>query len=458
VPGVRLRKQVSFVEDDDNGQELAAKTKRIPSHVELEHEAKVKQEEHAQEEKAVKALSVDLLNDRSAQVSDGIWLEVLKAESTSPSQGDFRTLHVVFSALPFDLVAKPNSTAKDTVTKMLVRVARLVLDAGPMELDVDFRSADPVEGGIKYAEPAGGDSIPNHLLPLITKDVPDGLLPLLGLAETHPRAEHHNKAFVTQILAVLKASRIRISNLSPHHDDRHQWESARPLIQVGRMPLALAGNAYYTKPRHVLNYLEIGPWMPISNQCETEYRFPFASWQIRVVAFRLAPYLKRGLLSRSRRENPIPGIFWDPSFGFVAMMSRPEAEETERVKTRIVLIVDDLKQTTEFAVKVEQIAASETAMMADASEVAARLRMFKKMFYFVCPGVTSEVNRVWSEARKAKKLKRDQAEDRPGGTQEQEERNIRKVEGILDGKHNSLNVAPLKDRRKLTVDRRRSER
>lgn len=80
------------------------------------------------------------------------------------------------------------------------------------------------------------------------------------------------------------------------------------------------------------------------------------------------------------------------------------------------------------------------------------------MFYFVCPGVTNEVNRVWSEARKAKKLKRDQAESRSGGTQEQEERNIREVEGILDGKHNSLNVAPLEDRRKSTIDRRRSER
>lgn len=181
------------------------------------------------------------------------------------------------------------------------------------------------------------------------------------------------------------------------------------------MPLVMAGNSYFTQPDQILNYLEIGPWIPVSDKCETEYSFVCSRWQIRVLAIRVAwPDKKRqGLIKRSD-QSPLAEILWDRTMGFSAMINgqtAPSSRSGESIKTRIVLILDRAKHAAKIADELDRLAEEErkTSAARGSNDTQAHLEAFKEMIYFVCPDSSHEVRQIFS-VRSKKKGKKDKVD------------------------------------------------
>jgi hypothetical protein len=305
------------------------------------------------------------------------------------------------TALPHSRTTLPEASDVDRAEAQLGEAARLVLDLKELEVDLTVRPAALEENEmVPVREWLEGSELLSAMR-TICEQVPAALLPLLGMVDAVEESQKQNENHLARLLAILKPSRVRLLE-TPPISSLEEGETARqnfcdpllPLVFTGRMPLAIAGNTYFTQPSQILNYLEIGPWIPVSDRCETEYGFVFSRWRIRVLAIRTRWPEKKGMLKRSSK-SPLPGILWDQTMGFCAMMAG--TNDTDGLNTRIVLIMERVKHAVKFAEEIDKLAKKEmeTEDKAMAKYAKSRLKSFKKMMYFVCPEAGQEVQRLF---------------------------------------------------------------
>jgi hypothetical protein len=374
-------------------------------------------------------LSGRLSETNMTSMGVGMRVHLLKTVLGTKPEDTFQSIQINLSELPYAPSRQPDKQDKAKADRLLGDTARLVLDLRELEVDLTVRPASfPSDDcGNKttvkeWVQASGTFSTSDK----VAMDVPESMLPMIGLVDSIPNAEKQNEAHLARMLAVLKPSRLKLTDTCLADDANVQTLSdptgpafidpSKPLVYAGRMPMAIAGNDYFTKPNQVLNYLEIGPWIPVSDRCETEYSFVCSRWQIRVLAIRVAWPDKKRLVKRSS-STPLPGILWDRTMGFSAMITGQNgaavSSSKESVKTRIVLILDRAKHAAKIADELDRLAQEEgkADIHRGSSDAKSHLEAFKEMVYFVCPQTSQEVKRIFYVH--SKKKKRDQADIAP---------------------------------------------
>jgi hypothetical protein len=382
-------------------------------------------------------LGVQLSEPLSGRISEtnltsmghGMRIHLLKTVLGPNPEDTFESIQIDLSELPYPRSRQSNKQDKATADRLLGDTARLVLDLRELEVDLTIRPASTTADG-----EGSGTSVKEWMQASntfassdkVATDVPEAMLGMIGLVDSVAEAEKQNEAHLSQLLAILKPSRVKLTEICLAEDADVKMLSdppgpafidpSRPLVYTGRMPTIIAGNNYFTKPNQVLNYLEIGPWIPVSDRCETEYKFVCSRWQIRVLAIRVA-WPDKKLLKRSS-SIPLPEILWDRTMGFSAMINGETGPTVsgseESVKTRIVLILDRAKYAAKIADELDNLAYEEgkASALRGSTDTKSHLKAFKEMVYFVCPQASQEVKHIFSVCSKKKK-KKDKADGAP---------------------------------------------
>jgi hypothetical protein len=381
-------------------------------------------------------LGVQLSEPLSGRISEtnltsmghGMRIHLLKTVLGPNPEDTFESIQINLSELPYPRSRQSNKQDKATADRLLGDTARLVLDLRELEVDLTIRpdsSSADVEGRVTSVKEWIQASDTFATSDKVASDVPESMLPMIGLVDSVAEAEKQNEAHLSKLLAILKPSRVKLTEIYLREDADVKTLSdppgptfidpSRPLVYGGRMPLVIAGNSYFTKPNQVLNYLEIGPWIPVSDRCETEYSFVCSRWQIRVLAIRVA-WPDKKLLKRSS-SIALPEILWDRTMGFSAMINGQTGATVsgseESVKTRIVLILDRAKYAAKIADEIGKLAYEESKASAlrGSTDTKSHLKAFKEMVYFVCPQASQEVKHIFSV--RSKKKKKDKADGAP---------------------------------------------
>lgn len=350
-------------------------------------------------------LSGQISSTTRSHISEGLSAYLLSIPSDPEGRSVTQSIQMDLTDLPHSRINPPEVSDVDRAEAQLGEAARLVLDLKELEVDLTVRPATLEESGMVSTREWLEGSNTFSAMTTICQQVPAGLLPLLGLIDAVGESQKQNEMHLARLLAILKPSRVRVLETPPMSSpedgeiNRQNFcDPLAPLVYAGRMPLAIAGNTYFTQPNQILNYLEIGPWLPVSDRCEAESGFVFSRWQIRVLAIRTRWPEKKSMLKRSSK-SPLPGILWDRSMGFCAMMAGTNG--TDGLNTRIVLIVERLKHAVKFAEEIDKLAKKEmdTEDRAMAKDAKSRLKSFKKMMYFVCPEAGQEVQRLFSGSK-----------------------------------------------------------
>ena len=376
-------------------------------------------------------LSEQISSTTRSHISEGLSAYLLSIPSDPEGSSLTQSIQVDLTDLPHSRTTPPEAPDLDRAEAQLGEAARLVLDLKELEVDLTVRPAALEGSGMVPVREWLEGNERFSTMRAICDQVPAALLPLLGMIDAIDESQKQNENHLARLLAILKPSRLRLLETPPassleegETNNRHTFcEPLFPLVYTGRMPLAIAGNTYFTQPSQILNYLEIGPWIPVSDRCETEYGFVFSRWQVRVLAIRTRWPEKKGMLKRSSK-SPLPGILWDQTMGIYAMMAGTNV--SDGLTTRIVLIMDKVKHAAKFAEEIDKFAKKEMELedKAMAKNVKSRLKTFKKMMYFVCPEAGQEVQRLFPgskdrrQTEKSKGKRTKQKRDEPGAERE----------------------------------------
>ena len=362
-------------------------------------------------------LAERLSEDIFTTIGPGMKAHLLRTILGPDEKDNFESIQINLSDLPFASTVPPEKSDRSAAAQMLGDTARLVLDLPDLEVDLTIRPVatsstnDDAMASVREWVQA------SDFTRWISMDVPRPLLSMIGLLDSVGESEKGNEKHLAQVIAILKPSRLKLacepldegSGTSKLSDISTPdfFDPTAPLLYAGRMPIVMAGNEYFTKPKQILNYLEIGPWIPVSDRCETEYGFVCSRWQIRVLAIRVVWPDKKRLIGRANK-SPLPDILWDRSMGFSAMINGQTgsscATEDEPIRTRIVLILERAKYAAKIADELNTLAENESpANSARQSEdTRTRLDALKEMVYFVCPNSSQEVKHIFSVHSKKK--------------------------------------------------------
>lgn len=377
------------------------------------------------------ALRRTLGEQESIELAPGLVAELFTIAADDPGSPD-QSLKVSLSMLPFQSDTDNSPLQSEAAFEALVKTAKVVLAV--KHLEVDFEICPPSRS---TPDPNTIDTQPDiktgrfgSASKLFTSRYPEHMAGLLGAANPPPTHAglNDNERYLRDLLKVLKPARLKLSSVAQSIEPEHHspvnknlpcaWEPSptRPLVFAKRMPLAMAGNDLFTQPGQVLNYLEIGPWIPISEQCGTEHWCPFTKWQVKVLAINMVRRPPPPPSDSSREEkttSALPGILWDPAFGFVSMLqgesstihgsrdvlstevAQPPEPTRPVLKTRIVLLCDTTRDAARFANQVVKLAALDPRD----PDLARRFKRFQKSIYFVSPETGSRVQKVFDKEK-----------------------------------------------------------
>lgn len=343
---------------------------------------------------------------------------------------------------PTELMLAAQIKTRDDAIMALAKCATLALETREIELDLAIRPFE--QAAIPVEDPSSSTSSPDIPPPVDIREwlqaselnttfpystgfatiLPANLIGLLGLQILQSDVADNDSTYFSQLLAILQASRIKFSttpyssHTSSLPSNRFPYDPLQPFIYTPGLPLAGAGNAYFNKVDHTLNYLEIGPQIPITDHSTVlsqepanpegdkvkKYWFPFVDWHIRVLAIRYIPASQQ---EGHTTEAIIPKILYDPKFGLERMLKGKSkkllSKSEERVATRVILIVDSDDIAAGFAKNIKKIVKSDMQAEKKVAEASKRrYKLFKQMMYYVCPMQGADVKKIWNGEDKAK--------------------------------------------------------
>lgn len=231
------------------------------------------------------------------------------------------------------------------------------------------------------------------------QEMPSNISDMLGYRSLRTAGTDDN-FFLRELLLILRPRKLVFRMSTFQHDPE------RFLIPAKRVPLVLAGAKIFRNRKRAIDTLEVGPLIPISRECDTEYHFIFAEWRIKTLMINC-----RDILIASEKTSQegsgtmsIASILFDPDYGFVRMMAGLQSDQEGRTEggTRIVLIMknkyclDDFRHHIEFLS--DQRESKLSARLSHAANPAHRLGLFqRKMFYLLENKVTPRP--IWSTGK-----------------------------------------------------------
>lgn len=237
---------------------------------------------------------------------------------------------------------------------------------------------------------------------LMPKRLPASTTALLGHGLATDIEERDYAFFLRQLLNALRPRSLRVTLLPPRGYGRSETLGAdRCLLPAAEMFLALIGNKLFSDWRRALDTLEIGSYIPVSQDSGSKYSFAFAVWRIKtlVINYGATP----GACGKTTTSGPdtLPSILFDPSYGFIWMMSEAQGtgEEDSGSATKIVLVVADETEVKRFRKQIEGLAGICEQEQDDGdvwSDPTSRLELFRhKLYYTLDKNPRGRFRHVW---------------------------------------------------------------
>lgn len=206
--------------------------------------------------------------------------------------------------------------------------------------------------------------------------------------------------FLRELLLILRPRKLVFRISTPQNDPE------RFLIPSTKVPLVPAGVKIFRNRKHAIDTLEVGPLIPISRDCGTEYHFIFAEWRIKTLMIDC-----QNVIVASNNTSPegssaitVASILFDPDYGFVRMMAGMQSDQEGRTEsgTQIVLMMKNKNCLEDFRHHIEFLSGQQesksSARLNYAANPAYRLELFqRKMFYLLESKVTPRP--IWSTAK-----------------------------------------------------------
>lgn len=212
---------------------------------------------------------------------------------------------------------------------------------------------------------------------------------LLGYGFETSREERDYAFFLGQLVTALQPRTMAVCLLPPNDQDGSmplQLDPERCLLPAKQMPLALIGAKVFRDRKHALDTLEIGAFIPISQDTGSIYHFAFAEWRIKTLVIRF-----EGMSTMAEEPEPkvpksLPAILFDPAYGFVRMMAgnRGDGKRQRESGTKIVLVVRHEAHVDSVRKRIELLAQAQTHKhdADEFSDPAKRLDLFQQKLHY----------------------------------------------------------------------------
>jgi hypothetical protein len=339
---------------------------------------------------------------KSTSIYPGLRYEVV---STTGS-GDKQRLEFTFSGISAtDVDEDDKKIRRKPLIRSIATVESLITEhpKAPVRLLVHPPAHTEEEGSVRVSDLVEdtryATSVYRQLMP---KKLHIDTAALLGHGFGIATEERDYAFFLSQLLNTLHPGTLVVSFLpsdQPYESTEIDFE--RCLLPAKQMPLALIGNKLFRNSKNILDTLEIGPFIPVSQDSGSKYHFAFAEWCINTLVIRYEGATGSGEPSKTEGRKILPSILFDLTYGFVRMMSGSQGNEEEGrgSGTKIVLVVPDEAQVKRFRKTVEgraKIRDGEEEDDSDFSNHASRLELFKRKLYYTVVGHPNDRPRnVW---------------------------------------------------------------
>lgn len=302
-------------------------------------------------------------------------------------------LEFTFSDVPATNVEEDDKKMRrKPLNKSIVKVANVVNEHPETRVRLQIRPPAPEEeeesirvGDLVQDTPFATSTF-RQLMP---KKFPASTAALLGHGFATANEERDYAYFLSQLLNTLRPANMRISFLPSAHDGRSGLPGQeRCLIPAMQTPLALIGNKLFRDRKNALETLEVGTYIPVSQDSGSKYLFAFAEWRSKtlMISYQAAASSSERAL-KSSGYDALPSILFDPTYGFVRMMSGAQEDKDAEsgISTKIVLNVTDEAVVKRFRKQVEGLAkVRERGQASDHeySDPASRLELFRRKLYY----------------------------------------------------------------------------
>ncbi|KAJ9107910.1 hypothetical protein QFC19_002653 [Naganishia cerealis] len=362
------------------------------------------------------------LSDRT-YIYDGLYYK-----SMGFSDEEDEELEFILSDFPFvDSAEEDKEVRRKLLTHAIADVAKVILklpylpirlvvcprdsDLGEVKEDVNLETDKPrgkasefCKVGDMVRDTGYGALVYRQLLP---KKIPSTMAELLGHNDISSKEEHDRTWFLVELLGALKPRKIAV--LMESRDTAPSdmpIDPERCLVPAKKMPIVIAGAKVFRSQKRALEDFEIGPYLPISQHCNSKYHFAFAEWRIKKLTVwyeGITGEAPGQPLRDTSGSKLVPNIMFDPSYGFLRMMAGTQADDSAKPRdrgTEIILVVKDEMHIDSFRQEIEWLAKQTVPyqqLKVGGLDPLARLELFRaKVFYTASTEANQVVKRVWS--------------------------------------------------------------